>query len=66
MDFTTTEEWKKLSAAERVAYCRRAALEAEQQAESADGVMAPIYRRLTEQWRQLSAEIERGTASDLP
>ena len=62
MDFTTTEEWKKLSAAERVAYCRSAALEAESCAETADAVMGPIYRRLSEQWRQLGAEIEQSTA----
>ena len=59
MDFSSTEEWAKLSPAERLEYCRKAAAEAETQAANASPPMRDVYARLASQWRKRAAEVER-------
>jgi hypothetical protein len=58
MDFTTSEEWAKLSNAERIAHCQKAASDAEAQAEGANATMREIYNRLAAQWRRVADDIE--------
>ena len=52
-------EWSNLSDGERVAYCRDAARQAEQRAESASPDLRSVYDELAEHFWHLAAEIER-------
>jgi len=56
-----TLEWPKLSDAERLAFCEKAArkAEAEAEAETSDPSCRQAYRTLAAQWRLLAVEIGR-------
>jgi len=61
MDGVNSEEWAKLDDAERIAYCRTAALAAEACAQSPGDVgMREMNKRLAAQWHSLAEKIERG------
>ena len=55
-----SDEWARLSAAERIKRCRLIAFEASEAAAQADTrEMKRIYLRLAEDWEKLAREIER-------
>ena len=61
LEVKSEEEWATLNDAERVAYCRRAAREAEAHAQSlGDAAIREINKRLAVEWRRLAEDIERG------
>lgn len=70
MDDFSADKWAKLSNAERIEFCRKAARQAEAaaEAETTDRLCIQAYRNLAAQWRALAAEIERdhGSSKEAP
>ena len=56
--FVHSDRWSKLTDAERVALCRRAALEAQASAASANPDLHKLYKNIAAQWDELASEIE--------
>ena len=59
MDGFSSDNWEKLSEAERVEHCRMAAREADTYAQLARPELKRVYRDLAAQWHMLAAEIDR-------
>ena len=55
----TAEEFSRLSALERVKWCRQLAIEADRLAEMASPRLRNAYAELSRQWSALGDEIER-------